>query len=232
MRPTPRQKSPIAPAPSGQPPRRGLREGRAARRGARRPPGPPRRPGPRPPSPPRRPGPPATGRAGRAAAPPGRSGAPRPQGGQGRGPVRRLPPRLPRARRRGPRAPRPERLVGSRAAPGATSAARALRVALVAVGVVAALALVALVALFALRDSPVFSIDAVEAEPTGHVTQTDIQNLVKVPAGSTPAQRGHRRHRGLAQEGSLGGRGELRAVLSPTRSRSRSPSSRSTRSSS
>ena len=52
-------------------------------------------------------------------------------------------------------------------------------------GGLVALALVGLVALFILRDSPVFLIESVEAEPTEHVTQTDIQNLVSVPVGST-----------------------------------------------
>lgn len=47
------------------------------------------------------------------------------------------------------------------------------------------LLLVAAIALFALRDSSVFSIDGVEVAPTEHVTESDIQNLVKVPAGST-----------------------------------------------
>ena len=47
------------------------------------------------------------------------------------------------------------------------------------------LLLVAAITLFALRDSSVFSIDGVEVAPTEHVTESDIQNLVKVPAGST-----------------------------------------------
>ncbi|WP_273395874.1 cell division protein FtsQ/DivIB [Thermophilibacter mediterraneus] len=62
---------------------------------------------------------------------------------------------------------------------------QALRLVLVGAGAVAALLLVTAVALFALRDSSVFSIDSVEVEPTAHVTEQDIQNLVKVPAGST-----------------------------------------------
>ncbi len=62
---------------------------------------------------------------------------------------------------------------------------QALRVVLMAAGGLVALALVGLVALFILRDSPVFLIESVEAEPTEHVTQTDIQNLVSVPVGST-----------------------------------------------
>lgn len=60
-----------------------------------------------------------------------------------------------------------------------------LRVVLMVAGGLVALALVGLVALFVLRDSAVFLIESVEAEPTEHVTQTDIQNLVHVPAGST-----------------------------------------------
>lgn len=62
---------------------------------------------------------------------------------------------------------------------------QALRVVLMVAGGLVALALVGLVALFILRDSPVFLIESVEAEPTEHVTQTDIQNLVSVPVGST-----------------------------------------------
>ncbi len=183
MRPTPRQKSPIAPAPSGQP------RGGAARRTGGAPrrtkaPRPAKAPRPKAPKPAKASRPPATGRA---AAPRPRPAAPAP--------------RAPKAARAaapsgGSRPAFLERVgAAPRPAPPSASSGRerrqrhqrgqALRVALVAVGVVAALALVALVALFALRDSPVFSIDAVEAEPTGHVTQTDIQNLVKVPAGST-----------------------------------------------
>ena len=60
-----------------------------------------------------------------------------------------------------------------------------LRVVGIVVASLAALALVAVVVLFSLRDSSVFSIDSVEVQPTGHVTQEDLQNLVKVPAGST-----------------------------------------------
>lgn len=51
--------------------------------------------------------------------------------------------------------------------------------ALAAVGVALA------IAFFALRNSTVFSIDTVEVEPTAHVTEEDIQNLVRVPVGST-----------------------------------------------
>ena len=50
---------------------------------------------------------------------------------------------------------------------------------------IAALALVVVVVLFALRDSSVFSIDSVQVEPSTHVTEQDVQNLVKVPVGST-----------------------------------------------
>ena len=53
------------------------------------------------------------------------------------------------------------------------------------VGIQLGLLLVAAITLFALRDSSVFSIDGVEVAPTEHVTESDIQNLVKVPAGST-----------------------------------------------
>ena len=60
-----------------------------------------------------------------------------------------------------------------------------LRVVGIVVASLFALALVAVVVLFSLRDSSVFSIDSVEVQPTGHVTQEDLQNLVKVPAGST-----------------------------------------------
>lgn len=60
-----------------------------------------------------------------------------------------------------------------------------LRVVGIVVASLVALALVAVVVLFSLRDSSVFSIDSVEVQPTEHVTQEDLQNLVKVPAGST-----------------------------------------------
>lgn len=62
---------------------------------------------------------------------------------------------------------------------------QALRVAGIAAAGVLGVLLVAALALFALRDSSVFSIDAVEVAPTEHVSEADIQNLVKVPAGST-----------------------------------------------
>ncbi len=58
----------------------------------------------------------------------------------------------------------------------------------IVMGVIAAivgLGLVALLALVLLRDSPVFSIDSVTADPTEHVTADDIQKLLKVDAGST-----------------------------------------------
>lgn len=57
-------------------------------------------------------------------------------------------------------------------------AVRAAAVALV-------VAIVAGVAFLVLRNSSAFTIASVEAEPTAHVTQEDIQNLVQVPEGST-----------------------------------------------
>lgn len=83
-------------------------------------------------------------------------------------------------------------LVGKAGAPASPRERRerhqrgqALRVAACVAAGVLGLLLVAAIALFALRDSSVFSIDAVEVAPTEHVTESDIQNLVKVPAGST-----------------------------------------------
>lgn len=61
----------------------------------------------------------------------------------------------------------------------------ALRVAGLVAGGVAAVGLVLVVAFFALRNSTVFSIDSVQVEPTAHVAESDIQNLVQVPEGST-----------------------------------------------
>ena len=60
-----------------------------------------------------------------------------------------------------------------------------LRVAGIVAGVLAALALVLAIAFFALRNSPVFSVESVEVEPTEHVNEADLQNLVSVPVGST-----------------------------------------------
>lgn len=60
-----------------------------------------------------------------------------------------------------------------------------LRVVACVAAVALALVIVAAVALFALRDSSVFSIDSVEVEPTTHVTESDIANLVEVPEGAT-----------------------------------------------
>lgn len=64
---------------------------------------------------------------------------------------------------------------------GGNAALVAARLAAVAL----VLALVAGVAYLVLRNSSAFAIASVEAEPTAHVTQEDIQNLVQVPAGST-----------------------------------------------
>ena len=53
------------------------------------------------------------------------------------------------------------------------------------VGGVAALAVVLLVAYFVLRSSSAFAIQNVVCEPTEHVTESDIKNLLSVPEGST-----------------------------------------------
>lgn len=53
------------------------------------------------------------------------------------------------------------------------------------VGGVAALAVVLVVAYFVLRSSSAFAIQNVVCEPTEHVTESDIQNLLSVPEGST-----------------------------------------------
>ena len=58
----------------------------------------------------------------------------------------------------------------------------------VALGVMAAilvLGLVLLIAYFVLQNSPVFEITTVECEPTEHVSEADIENLLVVPEGST-----------------------------------------------
>lgn len=54
-----------------------------------------------------------------------------------------------------------------------------------AVGGVAALAVVLVVAYFVLRSSSAFAIQNVVCEPTEHVTESDIKNLLSVPEGST-----------------------------------------------
>lgn len=53
------------------------------------------------------------------------------------------------------------------------------------VGGVAALAVVLLVAYFVLRSSAAFAIQSVVCEPTEHVSESDIQNLLMVPDGAT-----------------------------------------------
>ncbi|HIY51268.1 MAG TPA: FtsQ-type POTRA domain-containing protein [Candidatus Olsenella avicola] len=60
-----------------------------------------------------------------------------------------------------------------------------LRVAGIVAGVLVAVALALAVAFFALRNSSVFSVESVQVEPTEHVTEADLQNLVSVPVGST-----------------------------------------------
>lgn len=64
------------------------------------------------------------------------------------------------------------------------SAQTGLLVARVAAGALV-LAVLLGVAYLLLRNSSAFVITSVEAEPTAHVTQEDIQNLVQVPEGST-----------------------------------------------
>ena len=53
------------------------------------------------------------------------------------------------------------------------------------VGGVAALAVVLVVAYFVLRSSSAFAIQNVVCEPTEHVTESDIKNLLEVPDGAT-----------------------------------------------
>ena len=62
---------------------------------------------------------------------------------------------------------------------------QALKALAVGAGALACLALVAVVAFFVLRGSSVFEITSIEVEPTLHVTQEDVSNLVDVPEGST-----------------------------------------------
>lgn len=62
---------------------------------------------------------------------------------------------------------------------------RGLAVAVVACAVALVLAVGVGLAYLLLRDSSVFEITSVEAEPTEHVSETDIANLVQVPVGST-----------------------------------------------
>lgn len=62
---------------------------------------------------------------------------------------------------------------------------QALKALAIGAGALVCLALVALVAFFVLRDSSVFEITSIEAEPTLHVTKEDVSNLVDVPEGST-----------------------------------------------
>ena len=54
-----------------------------------------------------------------------------------------------------------------------------------AAAVLLGLVLVGLVAFVLLRNAPTFAIENVEVEPTAHVTEDDLQKLVRVPAGST-----------------------------------------------
>ncbi len=63
--------------------------------------------------------------------------------------------------------------------------AQSMKVVMGVIAGVFALGLVALLALVLLRDSSVFSIDEVLADPTTHVTSDDIQKLLKVDSGST-----------------------------------------------
>lgn len=53
------------------------------------------------------------------------------------------------------------------------------------VAVVVALGLAAIIAFFVLRDSSVFSVDEVIVEPTEHVTQSDVANLLHIEDGTT-----------------------------------------------
>lgn len=53
------------------------------------------------------------------------------------------------------------------------------------VGAIIALGLVALVAYFALRNSSSFSVDNVDVEPTLHVSESDVANLLRIEDGTT-----------------------------------------------
>ena len=63
--------------------------------------------------------------------------------------------------------------------------AQTAKVAVGVIGGVAALAVVLLVAFLVLRNSSVFEITTVECDATEHVSESDIQNLLSVPSGST-----------------------------------------------
>lgn len=63
--------------------------------------------------------------------------------------------------------------------------AQTLRIVARAAAGALALVVVAVVAFLVLRGSSAFAIRSIEVEPTEHVTQADIQNLVQVPEGST-----------------------------------------------
>ncbi len=52
-------------------------------------------------------------------------------------------------------------------------------------GIVVAVLVVAAIALFAIGNSPLLAITSIEAEPTEHVSEEDIQNLVQVEEGTT-----------------------------------------------
>lgn len=53
------------------------------------------------------------------------------------------------------------------------------------VAAVVALGLIAIIVFFVLRDSSVFSVDEVVVEPTEHVTQSDVANLLHIEDGTT-----------------------------------------------
>ena len=129
-------------------------------------------------------------------------------GAQGaKGPALPKAPAIPKAPARARGASRPqgsartsllERVAKARAAAKASSGSasprekreryqrgQALKALAVGAGALACLALVAVVAFFVLRGSSVFEITSIEVEPTLHVTQEDVSNLVDVPEGST-----------------------------------------------
>lgn len=63
--------------------------------------------------------------------------------------------------------------------------AQVAKVGLAVAGGVAALAVVLLIAFVVLRNSSVFAITSVVCDPTEHVSESDIQNLLTVPEGTT-----------------------------------------------
>lgn len=124
-----------------------------------------------------------------------RGGTPAPSTLSSRGTSARAAAAVPRSSRPAflehPSAPASRPAKGSpRAASGAERRQRhqrmlSLRAAGAVAGCLVAVAVALGVAFLLLRDSTVFSIESVEVEPTEHVSDSDLQNLVSVPVGST-----------------------------------------------